>query len=503
MYCAMNPGLLFSMVYIMWFPAIYPGAHAGNATFWVLAMFPVAALYWLFSVSMPRSGGEYLYISRILHPSLGLIASFIISLTAISWNGILTDWWVQWALSDLFRGLALTTGNAGLNTIADAIRTPIWRTVIGAAALALTGYIFMKGAKMMMRLAYWAVGISLLGALVWLIGGLANAGNFAANWEAMTGTSTQQIIDAAAAGGFALNPTFLATMMGGVTYVCLNTLGSTFSANMAGEIRGVEKTQMMALFGSLLIQMFMWWLVYQGSYWIMGQQFTNSLMWAYFSGDAAYPLPNEPFPTVLIAILSRSSLLVILIAVSFFFSTFMSGAGLAYGPTRNIFAWAFDRMLPAKFSEMHRKWRVPMTTIWVTVFVAWLFNLMNIWAPTWTANIAYTIATWFVAWILLGLAGVLFPFVKRDLFAASPPVVRSRFLGIPVVSLLGLLTIAVSLFVEYSLFYAWVQAGIPTTVWWMVAAFVIIPVVIYLVAKSYHSSRGVPLESQFAQIPPE
>ncbi|HWL91190.1 MAG TPA: hypothetical protein VNP90_07470, partial [Actinomycetota bacterium] len=52
MYSAMNPGLLYALVYIVWAPAFYPGAHMGIGVLFVLLIFPVAALYWYFSVSM-------------------------------------------------------------------------------------------------------------------------------------------------------------------------------------------------------------------------------------------------------------------------------------------------------------------------------------------------------------------------------------------------------------------------------------------------------------------
>ena len=52
-----------------------------------------------FSVAMPRSGGEYIYISRTLHPALGLFACFIISITALSWTGQLQDWWIRWGFA--------------------------------------------------------------------------------------------------------------------------------------------------------------------------------------------------------------------------------------------------------------------------------------------------------------------------------------------------------------------------------------------------------------------
>ena len=133
MYSAMNPGLLYALVYIVWAPAFYPGAHMGIGVLAVLLIFPVAGLYWYFSVSMPRSGGEYIYVSRVLHPSLGLFSSFVISITALSWTGQLQDWWIRWGLADAIRSVGISSGNQGWLDLADFIDKPLVRFVIGVA----------------------------------------------------------------------------------------------------------------------------------------------------------------------------------------------------------------------------------------------------------------------------------------------------------------------------------------------------------------------------------
>ena len=58
-------------LYLMWLRS-YPGAHMVGAI-GMAQMFVIAGLYWLLSCAMPRSGGEYIYISRIIHPAVGLI----------------------------------------------------------------------------------------------------------------------------------------------------------------------------------------------------------------------------------------------------------------------------------------------------------------------------------------------------------------------------------------------------------------------------------------------
>jgi len=61
-----------------------PFAFPGSSPFWimvisaVLCLFP-ALLYSMFMALMPRSGGEYVFISRTLKPWIGMAASFNIN----------------------------------------------------------------------------------------------------------------------------------------------------------------------------------------------------------------------------------------------------------------------------------------------------------------------------------------------------------------------------------------------------------------------------------------
>src|SRR3954463_14191712 len=72
-------GVTFMVLLI---PALYVGGSMVTATILagILAL-PMAGVYAYFAAAMPRSGGDYIYISRTLHPFLGFLSS---------WN------WVIW-----------------------------------------------------------------------------------------------------------------------------------------------------------------------------------------------------------------------------------------------------------------------------------------------------------------------------------------------------------------------------------------------------------------------
>jgi len=101
-------------------PAFYTGASMlwGAIIAGVLAL-AHATTYALFAAAMPRSGGDYVYISRTLSPVLGFISSFNWLVWMTVYVGIPAAYFGQYGLSTLFRMMAATTGNPDLIRLAD------------------------------------------------------------------------------------------------------------------------------------------------------------------------------------------------------------------------------------------------------------------------------------------------------------------------------------------------------------------------------------------------
>lgn len=512
MYAAMNPGLLYSLVYIVWAPAFYPGANMGLAVLFVLMIFPIAGLYWYFSVAMPRSGGEYIYISRTLHPALGLFACFMISVTALSWTGQLQDWWIRWGLADSIRSVGISGGHQGWIDLANNLDKPIVRFLIGTVSLfGLTLYLYLKGTKAMMKVSYWAVGFAWLAVLI--LGFLVivtGQDGFRENFNLLSGARYDQILDAGREAGAVFKVGFVATLYAGMVYVNLNTLGQTFSANLAGEIRGVAKSQGLALFGSLVMQMAIWFAAYMLVYAIVGTDFMHSLDALWLQGVDSLPpalqhanTVSEPVPMLLIAFMTGNPILQLLFGVCFIVATWVSLAGLGFAPIRNVFAWSFDRLIPTKFAEIKTRYRAPVWSIVAVIAVAEVFLWLGIYSPTYSTAILYSIIAWFIGWIVLGIAGMVFPYRRKEMFEASPPAVQKRIAGIPVISILGFLTLAVSIGTEWAVGQPFFKGDASASQYFTVLGMAVVPIVIYVIAHLYHKSKGIPLSLQFSQVPPE
>jgi hypothetical protein len=68
-------------------------------------LFPLVASGGILGGSMPRSGGEYIYNSRIIHPLIGIAESFGNAFVWIMWIYVLAPWTVDPGLTMMFQFL--------------------------------------------------------------------------------------------------------------------------------------------------------------------------------------------------------------------------------------------------------------------------------------------------------------------------------------------------------------------------------------------------------------
>ena len=506
-FASVGPGFLVTLVFIMWTSWLYPGMYYPAAVLSVFFMMPISLLYWFFSTAMPRSGGEYVYVSRTLHPSIGLMCSWVIILSIAGASGMVTMWCMQYCLGNGFYALAIA-GHHWAAGVGDFFWSN-WGKTLGLFIVYPTlTYILLRGTRWVVRCNWFSVAISIFAFALLAIAIFATGGHttFIHNWNALSPQSYQHVLNFASAKGYLVPFAFVATLAGGLTYVCENSTGATFSANIAGEVRGVQKSQVVALVGSLLISMVVWWalsaLVFHG----VGAQFNSALSNILVNDPSAYPTVlkgKEPFIGLLLVFFTKNSFLLIGFAIAVALSLSTSLVPLAFACHRNVFAWSFDRILPEKFAELDSKYRQPWVVVLSFSTIVMLFGLAYIWTPQWLGFISFFIILWFIGWFFLGISGIIFPWRRPAIYNNAPPLVRSKFLGIPIISILGALTAGVSVTVEYFMFKPILAGAINVRAVITAGVLAVIPYIIFFVSKAYHAKRAVPLDMQFSEVPPE
>jgi len=214
------------------------------------------------------------------------------------------------------------------------------------------------------------------------------------------------IADAQAAGwqpGFTLAGTLL-----GSVYAFLNTIGYTFNAYYVGEMKQAQRlrAQVIAMFGSLLVfgllTASLYWLVYYR----IGPDFFQGLSYLYATGSSSYALPFSYLNAAnLIAFGARLPGLYLLANVLVMLSYLVSIITWPFIVVRSLFAWSFDRILPAKIAQVDSKGN-PWVAVLVATAVSEAYVALVVANPSIGAWLAYQIFGWALAWVVVGLAAL-------------------------------------------------------------------------------------------------
>jgi amino acid transporter len=180
--------------------------------------------------------------------------------------------------------------------------------------------------------------------------------------------------------------------------------------------------------------------------------------------------------------------------------------GLAFAPVRNLFAYAFDGMLPDKINEVNRRGS-PVYAVLLGFIISWFQFTVNVITPKLSAYQVYTITIWFFGWIFLSIAAIIFPRKRKDIYEKSPAIVHQSIFGIPWIVIAGVAGLIISVLVVYFTFVPAITAqSITFALPGLLVSFgfyMILPIILYFVAVYINRRRGVSLERRFKEIPPD
>jgi amino acid transporter len=175
--------------------------------------------------------------------------------------------------------------------------------------------------------------------------------------------------------------------------------------------------------------------------------------------------------------------------------------------TRVIFAAAFDRLLPEKVAEVEPRTRTPIYALLLMVIPSiiigalFAFNIWNFRSLTLCSTLV-------IAVTFLGstIAAILLPFIKKDLYNASP-VAKFKIFGIPLISVAGVIFAAFVIF----LLYQWIidpnelyGIGIKNTSSMIyMGAMYVLALVIYIGFRAYRKRQGINVNKIYDEIPVE
>jgi len=464
-----------------------------------------ALMYGYLAGVMPRSGGDYVYLSRVVHPSIGFTANWGFTWSQFLGLGLYAAFAVNFGIAIAFATLGNAIGNDTLIDWSVDVSGDWAVFLIGTAILVLVLLVLSLNTRVIRNIFMIGFIPALLGTFVTLgVLFTTSKEEFIANFntfmaERADGQTYQGLIDQASSAGFtAGDATFwgalLALPIGYWIYI-----GFTYSAYIGGEVKQPAKTQPRMILATLLFAFGVYMLAFWRYYEVVGQDFTNSVV--YLGGDSGIPV--SPVLNFFVGIMTGSTVLNVIMGVSFILWNVLLLFVIAMICTRNIFAWSFDGVAPRKLATVgertHAPWVAAILITAIAVFLLALYVFTSFFTIVVNYIVIFSVAFW-----MASFAAILLPYRRRDLFEQAPEAVKRRFLGIPVITLLGIGNLILFSLILYSSFDTPAFSG-PTgnrAIAFVVGIYVS-GLVLYYIARGIRRQRGVDLDLLYKEIPPE
>src|SRR3954453_12047888 len=133
--------------------ALFPG---GNYLVGLLLVIPMGLdmsyAFGLLTAMIPRSGGDYMLVSRVIHPMVGLISSFCMTLAGLLSNAFFGIAFVTIGLGPGLIGVGLVAGSDTLVDWGTTIQgSKTWGFALGAGMMVVSAIILAGGWRWTLR----------------------------------------------------------------------------------------------------------------------------------------------------------------------------------------------------------------------------------------------------------------------------------------------------------------------------------------------------------------
>lgn len=485
-------GLMAALVFLF-STAFYPGANLYvTAILTFLAVIPTSLVFAFFAASMPRSGADYVYVSRALHPALGMMSSWNNTVWWFLYGGVPSAFFAQFGLAPLFSTVGQMAGISWMTDLGTWFASSWGTFIAGSALIAFLVFVFSRSLRSYFRFQNTVFFLSLVGlalvALVWLF--KSREAITASLGEGLGEAALRGLGEAAREAGFAGGGPFSLkwSLLAG-TWIYINLVFNQSSAYIGSEVKRARSLQLWSMpIVAIVCTVYLLALLGLADKAVglerMGQ--LSASQGLVFTQVAAFGSGN-----VLIALL---------ILVPFVFQSYTWLPGQITNASRNFLAYSLDGLMPRWVGEVHPEHHTPVNALLLVGAGSIAALAAFVWLPEFATLVG--IFGFILGFLLVSIAAVAFPYRMRDVFEASP--VRWRVGGVPVVSIVGALSVIALVIMAWA-FLTDPSAGLvgrPLLVWMNVGIFVS-GFVVYYIAKSVQRSRGIDITRAFQQLPVE
>jgi amino acid transporter len=516
-YNVLTMGIIFPWTFV-WAPTAFQGSNLVLGIFFAfLFELPIALAYVWLATALPRSGGDYVFQSRVFGGGFGFTVVFAFFVVWILQWVALSGWLMAvLGLAPTLIGLGVTLENQTLINWGANVATANGIVVVSILNALISLVLLVTGFKNYVRFQYvmWYAILASFAVMLLLFFTNSPTDSVAKIDEFALATGGpanffETAKAAAAEAGVNFNPPFwlFGTLM--VAPIAWTSLQwATYSSEQGGEIKNahVFRSQVFIMVGSLILTAGLLILLAAAMNQGIGQDgilVASSGYW-YVVGEATIA-GTFMMPNLIAMALTASPILIAIIGFGYILNSFQIVCNCYIGTTRIMVAQGLDGLLPDWFSRVHPRWKTPLNAhiayFLAAIPVIWLYNKNANWFR-WTLGVTFANGA---VMMLSALAGALLPYRAKKLYEASPGAIY-RLGNTPTVTVIGTIGFLTGLFMVGAFLFvkdlglAFTNDALP---YWIVLGTAAFGLIVYWIMRTYRAGKGLKVEYAFAEIPPE
>jgi APA family basic amino acid/polyamine antiporter len=517
------PGLVMA-VSVFWVLSTFTGVNLYLAILiTIVCAFLISGSFGLLSQIMPRSGGDYILISRSLHPALAIGSSILIGTSAMLAMGYWGVFTANICIGPMLTMFGVSTGSHWLQNAGVTLTHHPWNMIIGFVEVAILAGIMASGTRLLMRVQFWlfvAAMAGFLGAAITLLvtshsGFVSDYNSYARPFTHHADTYNYFLAQAKAGGTNVHAPTSLHnTIIASGAFIAFG-VWAWYSVNYAGEIRqaGTRRNWYSMLGGLALtfIPILLMVLLLEKT---VSYSFLTAVN-AVSSNAKVYTLPNQPWWITLVSTIANNGVFVAFLGITFICWAPLIVYTQIVQPVRALFAWAFDQVIPEKIATVSERTHTPVFSLGLIAVASIFFLYLAAYSSSFLTYVALSTIVGFPTFIMVGISAIVFPYRRRASYEASAS--NISLFGLPLLVVFGIGSIAAGIFggwlwlhypllglpnagksIGDQLFTSPLNGGLS-----LVACGLIAGGIIYFVGRAWRRTQGIDIALNYLEIPPE
>jgi len=349
-----------------------------------------------------------------------------------------------------------------------------------------------------------------LGLLAWVVLyfqlGTAAKDAFPAAWDKFMGAGSYEArIALAQSKGMVINPNVGVMTLAGLIMGFWIFYGYYIPTFFAGEVKQAETTLISGSWASLLVT----WLIFVVAAILL--QRLVPLNWlaaeSYLYSNTVTAANPMPWITFYAAILNPNIIMLWIVAIAWVYTLINLAQTYFFYCSRIVFAWSFDRLIPEGVCYIHPTLNSPIIAIAIITLIAEIGVLDAsglLWAGSVVGTQLHFVFFASITMLVPVTAITLFPYTKPDLFENASAFVKRKIGNVPVITIVGSITLLGLLWLIIASFaYPAVGGGINLVKLAVLVGFIISGLIVFYVARAYRLSReGIDINWTFQSVPP-